>query len=1190
MIINEDNNIFENKLNSVFGDLNRSPRRGNNKRGMYKPKELTLGCEVALPQNTSSLNNSKMLLNQSGGYKFGVETAEGTTVKTGLNIRDRLLRSNTSLSTSRLDRKPSDYLDRHHESRLDTCWRKFQAKSVAVLHSTPFSIVTTTIVILELFLDDVRILWIPKGADWYIDFFIFLSAILFCIEIILSCLFVENYLLSFFNFVDVLSTASLIPYFSVFSGAAEAAFTYDDPGSSILSVFITNTHITKTSKASLIGTKFSRLSSLLRVFRVFSLGRIYRHNLNKLLKRNEKIILTQKKKNKIKQLRRKSMNIRNFEEKMKFFQDVHQLIGPTDENIANRSDMPHHLNPVILKNFYEYNKLNETRLKIQSQSNNISNLSPPSSSEDGLGPKIFLSNLVQDKRRFLVRLSKTTNNLDLTKFNNEFNKPQTVVSEVVRDLNDHDAEDEMDMRRGTNVLSTPREKTDLKDTRCNCLREIVIPAKGKKDSVTTTDCASRVRNSIKSPQILRRPSRVADYFFRNCNDCGKIILPGGNNLNESESRSPSDNMKRSSLVVPRKKIQFNEDLNQYKNDSCDDSRYISNINEESKRVSPKSSKFSREISKMLNKIDYGTVEAKKADINELNYFKASDKESSCLLSERSKKSKSMPRPIKTYKTSLKDISKRMIPSPNMTVITEKRTSAFHFLENISPAKKSMISAQTLFKSSTKTFMLNEHIDIEIEPEADKSSPKRNKRKTSKKEVFTLNRSKLNILDNDDTFSLKFFQNNEEETKERPTNQKLATLLSTRVNIRVIFIILILLFVSPMLDNENYMHPESVYQYEINRLANLMCTGQYDSFFEQLDIMLHDETFIEDNHFEVIEFGFADYRLRSQFGLTGAFDNDIIFRDDEAYSHTRTDDRIYVDNAYFYLIYNYHDHNQFHATLNLVKIFFIGLNLWWFSFSFMFDINKSVVVPLEEIFNTMRNKVIRTESLYYDMDKAFEKEINQLNYYEEIFNLEKFFRKTSCIIIRSLGIRFYNFFIPRILAKVDHLSKKGMSTQMKGYLMVIKLRNFESLITQKEGKFVTLYSKIIAIIDLCIFEHFGEIIKIDNDTIIIFFDINFLETEKEESEGVEKQYLSLVSLLQNRENLNKFLANFSLLAAIHIQSRLKYFNDSEGEDVELNISLHKGKLNQFIINTLEKVDICIHSNYLKKCLQINVTHY
>jgi hypothetical protein len=1175
------NITLDNTYLTTIMDIKKPTRVDSKRRVNILPrtKLITIGEETLNYDKT--LNDSKQQLNPSSLLK---------TQPDGFASLNKFQRQTTMPP---LEPKRTDTLnDSNNNCNADTCWKKLSKKVSGFLHSLPFSTLTTSIIVLELFLDDLRILLLPKEIDRPIDLFIFASALLFCCEILLSCLFVENYLFSFFNFVDILSTASLIPYVSSVSPDTDIQqFTFDQHSNSILSVFLNNTHITKTSKASLMGTKLSRLYSILRVLRVFSLGRIYKHNLNKIINKTEKIVITSKKKQKFKQQRRKSMNIKNFEDKMKFFMEVHKLIKTEEKDVETTTQG--HLNPIILKNFQEYAKLNESKNKIKFDKEKDESEEIHESSEDGIGPKIFLSNIVQNQQKYLG--SKTLVNevkmIDPLFTNELIENSNTIVNQIFRSKSgSFDAEDELDLKK---PKKSPKVKVTEKPANiCPCnitkpqknsLRSIISQ---KKDSITSdTNFSSNINRPILSPILLGTSLRVD----KKCHLCGRIITPS--NINETIIKSVAGDNKDKLLstilsVRKEKKLQFNDKIKiEYANSSDESSKSSSDISpaERDKPAVRKSSKSSKDITTLLANISSILPIRKKKTLSsrELEYFKFPDLANS--ISPRKDELEKSKTAFKMSKVSsiLKDDGEVVSPCLTQRTDKEKRSSAFYFLDNISPAKKSVISAQTLYKQSTKQFILNEPYDV---PD-DLSIRKHKRRPTRKQSIYR--RSKLNIADDDDCMDVKFFKAFPKDSS--ATNKKLAFSLSKTVTIKVVFIILIILFVNPIIDEDNYNSPENLYQYEVDRLADFFASGRTDFFYDRLHTMLYDEEFISDNDFEVVEFGFSDVRLRSEFNITDVFNSDVIFHNETIFNSTRVEDRIYVDNAYFYLVYNDYGQNQLHAILNILKICFIGFNLWCFSFFFMLDINKTIVVPLEELFNTMRNRIIKTETLYYDVSKDVEKFKSN---YEEIFGLEKFFRYTSSLIIRCIGIRFYNFFVPRILAKVDHSSKKGIFNQLKGVIMVIKLRQFDSLIKKHGENFMSIYSKVINIIDVCVFENFGEVLKIDGDTIIIFFDINFLDNLEDDvkMKNVEQEQQkknTLDAAIQSRENLKKTISNFSLMTAIRIHSRLKHFNFSVNENIEINITLHKGRLNLFLINTTEKLDICIFSSYLKKCIEINV---
>mmetsp|Transcript_40550 Transcript_40550/g.61808 ORF Transcript_40550/g.61808 Transcript_40550/m.61808 type:complete len:92 (+) Transcript_40550:114-389(+) len=68
----------------------------------------------------------------------------------------------------------------------------------------------TTITVFALFGDDLKLLLTPKSADSTFDLLTLISMIAFILEIIISCLAKTEYWNSFYFYLDVISTISLL--------------------------------------------------------------------------------------------------------------------------------------------------------------------------------------------------------------------------------------------------------------------------------------------------------------------------------------------------------------------------------------------------------------------------------------------------------------------------------------------------------------------------------------------------------------------------------------------------------------------------------------------------------------------------------------------------------------------------------------------------------------------------------------------------------------------------------------------------------------------------------------------------------------------------------------------------------------------------------------------------------------------
>lgn len=83
-------------------------------------------------------------------------------------------------------------------------------KISAFLESTPFQIIINSLTIYALFGDDIRVMAFNQGADQVFDVLTIISLIAFSIEITLAFIAREPYRWSFFFWLDLISTVTLV--------------------------------------------------------------------------------------------------------------------------------------------------------------------------------------------------------------------------------------------------------------------------------------------------------------------------------------------------------------------------------------------------------------------------------------------------------------------------------------------------------------------------------------------------------------------------------------------------------------------------------------------------------------------------------------------------------------------------------------------------------------------------------------------------------------------------------------------------------------------------------------------------------------------------------------------------------------------------------------------------------------------
>ena len=72
-------------------------------------------------------------------------------------------------------------------------------------------IVMAIITIYSLFFDDIRIICLPKSVDDAFFGLTLFSFIAYCIEVVLACVAIDGYFNSFFFWLDVVSTITMLP-------------------------------------------------------------------------------------------------------------------------------------------------------------------------------------------------------------------------------------------------------------------------------------------------------------------------------------------------------------------------------------------------------------------------------------------------------------------------------------------------------------------------------------------------------------------------------------------------------------------------------------------------------------------------------------------------------------------------------------------------------------------------------------------------------------------------------------------------------------------------------------------------------------------------------------------------------------------------------------------------------------------
>lgn len=142
------------------------------------------------------------------------------------------------------------------------------------LDCSAVTIIMTLITVYSLYFDDIRILFFPPSKDSVFFNITFFCMLCFLFEIILASFAQENYLFSFFFYLDIVSTVSMIPDV----GWLWEAIIGDSSGNSTSA-----TDLAKTSRAS----KVTRVIRIIRLIRLIRIVKLYKQKQAVVKKSNE---------------------------------------------------------------------------------------------------------------------------------------------------------------------------------------------------------------------------------------------------------------------------------------------------------------------------------------------------------------------------------------------------------------------------------------------------------------------------------------------------------------------------------------------------------------------------------------------------------------------------------------------------------------------------------------------------------------------------------------------------------------------------------------------------------------------------------------------------------------------------------------------------------------------------------------
>jgi hypothetical protein len=266
-----------------------------------------------------------------------------------------------------LDIQFTDESDDDQTQPLLRLYEKIGKKIVNFFHTRYFSILFTINVVIALFLDSLKRIFFPISWDKGIDIIMASVFLFFIVEISIQFVFEKSYRFSFFFFADVLSVCGLIPELHLF---LDTHYDYSaESGDELLHIFLGNSHLSKTVRVTASGSRISRVFSLFNVLgtlSIFQIGNLYKKNVDEFLEKTQMNLFEKKQKEHIRLMRRNTLTVNKISDKISFFKKLHSVVNLSDdEEIDDNSDKKKQkrqvVNPIIIKNFYDYTMKNEIK-------------------------------------------------------------------------------------------------------------------------------------------------------------------------------------------------------------------------------------------------------------------------------------------------------------------------------------------------------------------------------------------------------------------------------------------------------------------------------------------------------------------------------------------------------------------------------------------------------------------------------------------------------------------------------------------------------------------------------------------------------------------------------------------------------------------------------------------------------------
>jgi hypothetical protein len=245
------------------------------------------------------------------------------------------------------------------------------------------------------------------------------------------------------------------------------------------------------------------------------------------------------------------------------------------------------------------------------------------------------------------------------------------------------------------------------------------------------------------------------------------------------------------------------------------------------------------------------------------------------------------------------------------------------------------------------------------------------------------------------------------TKEK-FHPNLGLTLSKETTIKVIFIVLSIVFISPFVNINLYVIESNSYIYTAFVLNEYLLDNKTLEFNNFVSNNIKNESNRLNNFPELLRLGYKNMTVCEKFSINCTDNNSahsVFFNDNYTFDHLRSEDRIaYDDTEFIIIVYNVEKKHKLEAGFTIAKIIFIAFLLWIAAFIFLRDSDIYIVRRLEK--NTRKVQLFFTNinNNFYER-----KEVEEIKENEETKIILKFIKDYSILMIKFFGLRS-NFYI------------------------------------------------------------------------------------------------------------------------------------------------------------------------------------